>query len=242
MSALPSSPLLVAVSAGELDRLLGAPGCRAEAWLSVAERGRLQGLRLPARRREWLAGRVAAKQAVCRRLGLAGPHAWPDIEIVPTRHGPRRGQPTYTHAGEPGSCALSLAHAGGTAVAALADGGVDIGVDLEPALAFDPVGESLLLSAAETRRLGGVRGESRRRTLTWIWVLKEALAKALGVGLRLRLPDVEVRFDPAGPTLDDPPFRVAGRGSEGPPLVATAQTFLVGDAQAAWVALVAARP
>lgn len=241
MSARPSSPLLVAVSACELDRLLGAPGCRAEAWLSVAERGRLQGLRLPARRREWLAGRVAAKQAVCRRLGLPGPEAWPDIEIVPTRHGPRRGQPTYTHAGAPGSCALSLAHSGGTAVAALADG-VDIGVDLEPALAFDPVGESLLLSAAEARRLGGVRGESRRRALTWIWVLKEALAKALGVGLRLRLPDVEVRFDPAGPTLDDPPFRGVGCGWEGPVLAATAQTFRVGDAQAAWVAVVAARP
>jgi phosphopantetheinyl transferase len=228
VSAGTATPLLVAVSAGELDGLLGAPGCRAEAWLSAAERARLHGLRLPARRQQWLAGRLAAKQVVCRRLGLAGPEAWPEVEIVPTAQGPRRGQPTYVHAGAPGTFGLSIAHAGGTAVAALADHGFDVGVDLEPPLAFDPVGESLLLTAHETRRLDGLRGESRRRALTWIWVLKEALAKALGAGLRLRLPEVEVRFG-IPQTADLTPGCVR------------AQTFLIGQAQAAWVTVPAAR-
>jgi phosphopantetheinyl transferase len=235
-------PTFASVATAGLDHVALGPGSPAESWLSLGERARLQGLRLPKRRREWLAGRLAAKQAVCRRLGLRGPEAWPAIEIVSVRDGERRGRPSYTWAGRPGASVLSLAHAGGIALAALGEGDAEVGVDLEPEQAFDPAAESLLLAPGEARRLGGLRGAERRRALTWIWVLKEALAKALGVGLRLRLPDVEVRLDPRAVTPPAPEFLGAIRGPDGDaPRALAAQAFRIGAAQAAWVALAPGR-
>jgi phosphopantetheinyl transferase len=72
------------------------------------------------------------------------------------------------------------------AVAALARSvGQRIGVDLEEVARRGESFELQALSPQERAYLAPIRGEARWRATTSIWVLKEALSKALGLGLRL---------------------------------------------------------
>jgi phosphopantetheinyl transferase len=157
-------------------------------WLTAAELRTYETLRLPKRRREWLAGRVAAKEVVRRRYGLAGGGGLGAVEIVTEP----RGRPSYRLGMRPARFGLSISHVEPVAVAALArHPGEAIGVDVERVEARGPGFESLLLSPREKTALEGVTGTERSRRVTQIWAVKEAVSKALGIGLRLPLPRVE---------------------------------------------------
>lgn len=137
------------------------------------------------RRSEWLLGRATAKDAVRRFLqeshGLQVPPA--DIEVTVDEH----GRPEVDGAWAEGlgqRPLLSLAHAGGVAVAiAGSDGHArGVGIDLEPlgplpdgfaATAFGAEEQSLLWSLED-----GMRDEWGLR----LWCAKESVGKALGRG------------------------------------------------------------
>ncbi|MBN1558355.1 MAG: polyketide synthase dehydratase domain-containing protein [Lentisphaerae bacterium] len=138
------------------------------------------------RRRERLLGRAAAKDAVRRflaerygvRLAAADVEIAADARGKPYADGPWRDWID-------GTLELSIAHSGGAAVAAVADGaGGGIGIDLEQRDrrpgdgvangAFTETERELL------ERCGGAGGEWLLR----FWCAKEALGKALGTGLR----------------------------------------------------------
>ena len=133
-----------------------------------AERRRLDSLPTDARRRDWLLGRAALKALVDAPFdtaALAFPH--------------RR---------------LSLTHAGGTAFAVLAGGGVvGTGVDFEPARAtVDPRAARFFLGPAE-RAAASTHAELLR-----LWTVKEALFKATPGNDRVVLADYALD-DAAGP-------------------------------------------
>jgi phosphopantetheinyl transferase len=163
----------------------GGPWMRAWAQrvLTRAEREQLDGLRAPAARRlEWLGARTAAKDAVRRLLATAdAPQLEPaDVEI----HSDEQGRPIVAGArlaGADPAPVVSLAHAGGHAVALAALGG-RVGIDVERVRALPDGFAEIAFGDAERALLRDLPAGALEWTLR-CWCAKEAVAKALGSGL-----------------------------------------------------------
>jgi phosphopantetheinyl transferase (holo-ACP synthase) len=144
-------------------------------------------LRTPLPRRlEWLMGRVAAKEAVRDYLqqhhGLRLHTA--DIEILPDD----KGQPHVygrwaDEAVRPPR--LSIAHSNSVAVALIASPGLTagIGIDIETASGMQQGTEELVFTAEERRLLEVLGSERQAEWQLRCWCAKEAVAKALGLGM-----------------------------------------------------------
>jgi 4'-phosphopantetheinyl transferase len=204
------APVVHCITIDAVERLAGSGEDRERrlsCWLTLEEREIYAALRVPKRRREWLSGRLAAKEAVRRRHRLLGADAFTRIEILAVTSGRERGRPYYRVDGSSAaSFGLSIAHSGGVAVATLATRlGERIGVDVEHPVEGGPGFESLLLGPCERRRLEDLPGPERRRALSRLWVLKEAFTKALGIGLRLPLSAIRVQGGVEAPSFLLPP-------------------------------------
>ena len=138
------------------------------------------------RRSDWLLGRAAAKDAarVFLRRHYALVLGAADIEIDHDEYGrPVLGGP-WTREAE-ALPTLSLAHAGGTAVALVghAAGGRRLGIDLEAIRPLRPEFEAFAFTRDEQELLASLPSSSRPEWVFRFWCAKEALAKALGRGL-----------------------------------------------------------
>lgn len=138
------------------------------------------------RRKEWLLGRLAAKDAVRvflkDRYQLALCPA--DIDIVTNEH----GQPSVSEEllERLGCCiSLSIAHAGGVAVAIAGDPGDHrgVGIDVEPLDRNHEGLEGVTLTQEEQRKLATIAAGERDEWLLRLWCAKEAVGKALGRGM-----------------------------------------------------------
>ena len=160
-------------------------------WLTEAETAQWSRFRIAKRRDEWLAGRIAAKTAVGARHDIA---AATSIEIAAAAEGPESGRPFYRIDGRPGPFSLSIAHSAGIALAALGDAPEErVGVDLEAVCERDAAFEAIALAPAELDLLRDFTGRERWRAVTRAWVLKEALLKAVGIGLRAPLARIALQ-------------------------------------------------
>jgi phosphopantetheinyl transferase len=225
----PAPPEIRWVSVSELAVLVGDDDQgpeRLERWLTSRELEIYRGFTVPKRRREWLAGRIAAKEVIGRRHGLVGDDRFRAIEIVSRRAGPERGRPVYRVGGELGRFDLSISHSGDIGAVALApEPGQRVGIDVERVEPRPPGFEPLALGAVERERLEGLEADPRWRMITQMWALKEALTKAVGTGLRIAPPRIEVVLDPTCGALADPPFALHG---DSDPEVARAVRALAG--------------
>lgn len=161
---------------------------QALAFLVLSEEERRYWLELPhvgRRRREWLLGRLVAKEAV--RLYLRLEHgldvASADVDIAADE----RGKPLASGpwAGELASApAVSISHSNGTAVA-LAGGPADLvglGIDIETLRHRPDELEAVAFAPPEQRLLHALDDEARKEWAIRLWCAKEAVGKALGVG------------------------------------------------------------
>lgn len=196
-------PDLVQVSIAAIDALAAR---HIGAWLTPAERATHDAFAVPKRRREWLAGRVAAKTIIAQRHALTTPDRFTRIAITPITEGPERGRPRYSIDGVAPHFDLSIAHCGDVAIAALGDHGERIGVDLEALIDARPGFDDVTFSPTELATLAALPTPARATYRTRLWTLKEALLKALGTGLRVPLPEISVllgddtiAFTPAPP-------------------------------------------
>jgi 4'-phosphopantetheinyl transferase len=157
-------------------------GPQEDASLSTAERRELARCRTDKRRREFVAGRLAAHRAL-ERLA-PGTRA----EVLARADGQDAGRPLLSPAR---GLALSLSHSTGLAVAALARG-APLGVDLERTL---EVSEAFLEEAFCPGEWEGYVPvcAGRLDASTAAWAMKEAVLKVWGVGLRAPLLQVAVR-------------------------------------------------
>jgi phosphopantetheinyl transferase len=164
------------------------------AHLDAEERAVYAGLRLPKRRLDWLAGRVAAKMAARARFG----GALVEHGVRVRGEGPDSGRPWLARGW------LSISHAGDLAAAVVDER--PIGLDLEVVaerpeleqLAFDPAtAEALRALPAPARALGG----------TAAWAAMEAVAKWRGDGLRAPFGALG---PPAGATIERGRFEHRG--------------------------------
>jgi len=153
-------------------------------YLTTAERTVYDGLS-PRRRRQWLAGRVAAKDAVLDRLRRRGAaEVYPqELRVENDAAGAPRIRANVT-ATVPEALHLSIAHKDTLAAAIVGEHPVGIDIErIEPreegflALAFSEAERALL--AEEDAAAGATRG----------WVAKEVVAKAAGTGLQGRPRD-----------------------------------------------------
>ena len=241
----------ISATADFVERDPRGRGCL-ERWLNASELEAFDAFVVPKRRRDWLAGRLAAKEAVRGRLRLERADNYCQIEICTSSAGGDFGRPQYLLAGEPGEFSLSISHAGDTAVATLAPlAGEQVGVDIECIQETDASFEAVALSPSERRRVESLRGMARWRAITTIWVIKEAFLKALGVGLRMPLAHLSVDarlWESAGEAASEAPremaFAIDRRATHLHPLLAdldrvrsVASTFALGEALGAWVTL-----
>jgi 4'-phosphopantetheinyl transferase len=157
--------------------------------LSISEQAHFAGFRFPKRRDEWLLGRWAAKSLaaslpVCQSIPIDR------IQIANTAE----GAPYYQVVDglTPADC-LTISHSDRLAFCALCSApGLHIGADLEK---IDPRSGTFVqdyFTPTERELVNGCPVESRPLLVTLIWSAKEAMLKALGVGLRLDTRMVEV--------------------------------------------------
>ncbi|MFP5501786.1 MAG: 4'-phosphopantetheinyl transferase family protein, partial [Candidatus Sericytochromatia bacterium] len=154
---------------------------RAEGLLTAAEREALALYTFPKRRRDWLLGRLAGKEALSRATG----GDWQPEAITVSRH--ESGGPDFS--GPDGRLAgwrLSISHGHGLA-AGLATPEPS-GVDLELFRAVEPGGWRFFLTEEERKWLEGEPLGAQGEIL--VWALKEAAYKAIRGSVRsvLELP------------------------------------------------------
>jgi 4'-phosphopantetheinyl transferase EntD len=156
-------------------------------WLGPRERERLAGFRFEKRRRDWLAGRRAAKIALARLLGdeMAG-----DLDVLPAESG---APVVHGWTGPLPGIGVSLVHSHDLAGALAWRGdGAGPGLDLEH---VEPLHEALLALALNASELAYVdHGAEPLRTVRALrlWTAKEAVLKSQAVGLRQPLRSVRV--------------------------------------------------
>ena len=138
--------------------------------LTPAERDEYDALRSDARRRDWLAGRCAAKRVVARRHGVAIDRLSLETNAGAAPSCSLLSQGCWT----PLPLTLSIAHRGGVGIAAASDPTTSIGVDIEREGAVEPHECRLFVGAGEHA--------VSRLDPTLAWVLKEAAWKALRLG------------------------------------------------------------
>lgn len=134
------------------------------------------GIKQLQRQREWLLGRIAAKDAVRRLVReRGGAHLFPiEVAIDAGAAGePLVGVPT----GE--DLRVSIAHKDAIGVAIAAEGATP-GIDIEK---IEPRGDGFAGIAFSPEELAFANGGDRDETMTRMWAAKEAAGKAAGTGL-----------------------------------------------------------
>ncbi|MGH9066946.1 MAG: 4'-phosphopantetheinyl transferase superfamily protein, partial [Acidimicrobiales bacterium] len=152
-------------------------------YLGRRERDHYESLN-PGQRRQWLLGRLAAKDAVRHWLWDNGSGPLFPAEVEVTTH---EGAPEVRGPWD-ADVRVSVAHCGTVAVAAVAEGS-PVGIDVE---AVSPRGDAFTAAALSAREEELVPAVDRDGWLTRFWVAKEAVAKAAGSGLGGRPRHFEV--------------------------------------------------
>jgi acyl transferase domain-containing protein/phosphopantetheinyl transferase len=145
-------------------------------YLGEAERAVFEAL-TPRRKRSWLLGRIAAKDAVRRHLWASGERAVFPVEIGVTND-PATGAPSLAGARAAG-LHVSLAHKDDVAVAIVSPARA-VGIDVEK---IEPRSEQLGNVALTPAELALGADRPRDEWFVRLWTAKEAVAKARRTGM-----------------------------------------------------------
>ncbi len=154
--------------------------------LTDEERDRIARFHTQERRDQALIARALSRRALARRFGGA-PHDW---RFSATD----RGRPFVS--GKENAIDFNLSHAAGCVVCAVA-AGARVGVDVEPIARAGDINEvsARVFSERERRRLKDLMSCGVADAPVRLWTVKEAYAKALGLGLGLDFRTLEFVFD-----------------------------------------------
>lgn len=160
-------------------------------WLSSGEQEVLRGLRLPKRRGDWLLGRWTAKRVVLEYLRERGEGAVPAVDGISILAA-SDGAPEVVLAGGAIPVGVSIAHSGGRALAVVGPRGAVFGADLETIEARSAAFIEDFFTTAERAWVESLGESDRAWGACLIWSAKEAVLKALRVGLREDTRAVEI--------------------------------------------------
>lgn len=162
-------------------------------FLGETEKEHLKGFRFPAKREGFLLGRLAAKRALAALLEE------PDLRQIEIHSG-IYGQPLVRHP-RAGNLQVSVSHSHGVAVALAFSADYPMGIDLETVSAVSAatiIGE-LEASPAEFTWLA-TGGVDEATACCVLWTAREALGKALKIGLNSPLGILSLADIRAGDT------------------------------------------
>lgn len=145
------------------------------------------------RKKEWLAGRIGGKESIIHFLGQKGIHVASNRIGILSR--PSRAPYVVIDNEEAANLNISISHSNELAVAAVSgDGIIGLGVDIEivedRSASFSRV--AFTLKEREYLEKSTVREFPLLSTMAY--TLKEAVTKALGIGLSVNTHDVEVFY------------------------------------------------
>lgn len=201
-----------------------APGD--DTWLSSHERARLEAMRVPKRRADFRGGRWAVKRALReaiennseregedksedkgeREAGfeIADRLDWKEIDVRAAED----GSPFAVLPSGPAPFAVSIAHAGGWALAVVGARDAIFGADIE---VVEPRSAAFIddyFTDAERAWIAQQEEAHRDEAVTLLWSAKESALKAIREGLREDTREVEVTLpEGAFPLLDAPVFK-----------------------------------
>jgi 4'-phosphopantetheinyl transferase len=157
----------------------------AAAWLSSDERVRGQSFVCPQARRQFILCRASLRALISRRLRCCPL----DIEISAGQ----RGKPSPIVRGHRVPFEFSVSHSENHGLIALSTGGA-VGIDVEemrPRQAFSSIARSVF-TVDEQSWLAQVPAEDTMGRFYRIWTLKEAVVKAIGMGLSFGLESFSI--------------------------------------------------
>ena len=136
-------------------------------------------------RRRFVLCRAALRSLICERLGCNNS----DLDFYPTAY----GKPIALVEDVPADVNFSVSHSGGHGLIAIA-GKPLVGVDIEDRNARLPLDQLMdsVPSLRERQELATLEPDASKRSFLDMWTLKEALIKAVGLGLRMPLQDIEI--------------------------------------------------
>jgi len=159
----------------------------------LAELTRLRSFRSARRRRDWLAGRLAAKRLIIDWHGHLPDLRPAEVEIA---YGPS-GEPRAIVRGEPlGGISISIAHSFGHGLAGLSEPQTEgrIGVDIERICPVNPKLKGRILGVEELEEFEARFAGSINEGLILYWTLKEAAVKALRPAMPPRMDELCIRL------------------------------------------------
>ncbi len=163
------------------------------------EEARLSALRVPKRRQDWLLGRWTAKQLLQAWLEATTGGRLP-LDRLEVLAGPDGAPYAALAGGQRLAASLSISHSGRWSLAAICDDlGRDVGADIER---IEPRTQGFAETFFAPAELAAfeVAGPDRRDVLvTATWCAKEAVLKALRMGLRADTRQLTCRMAEAGP-------------------------------------------
>ncbi|MFJ8104485.1 4'-phosphopantetheinyl transferase family protein [Streptomyces sp. NPDC096132] len=168
--------------------------------LDPVERARLDATPDPATRGRFLVGCALSRLLLGELLGM--PPADVPLRRVCPRCGGPHGKPRLDAPAGSAAYDFSVTHSGaliGVAVCAGAEVGLDV-EDADAALDVDSAAR-IALSARESAILRSLPPADRKPAFLRIWTRKEAVLKALGVGLHMPLHALEMSPPEAPPTV-----------------------------------------
>ncbi len=190
---------------------------------------------MPRRRADWLAGRLAAKAVVAAALGEILPGEWPAraIEIATepggrpcARLAPELAEIAGLAPGELLPVSVTISHVDACALCAAAPWRVEgggarraLGIDLGRIEPRSPAFLETFLVEDERRFVRDAAGRERDVRANLVWCAKEAVLKAVGLGLTVDTLELSCR---PGVDLADPAeWRMAPSDGDWRPFVAT---------------------
>jgi 4'-phosphopantetheinyl transferase len=172
-------------------------------WLTEAERGQCEALKAAKRRQDWLLGRWTAKRLLQAALdqGRGRPLPLNVLEVQAASDGAPQAA-YHQHGRRMAGPTISLSHAGDRALCALCLGASRLGADLERVEPRDPRFVEDYFAPAEIDLVEQAPSATRDLHVTAIWSAKEAVLKALRVGLRVDTRAVICRVLPVAASPD----------------------------------------
>ncbi|MFG2129195.1 4'-phosphopantetheinyl transferase family protein [Streptomyces sp. NPDC048751] len=162
--------------------------------LSAPERQRAESFLRPADRDEYVLAHWLVRHTLSEGTSVP-PEDW---DFAQGRYGKPRIAERFGDVRE-----FSLSHSAGVCLVALSTGR-PVGVDIERLAGGTANSPPLLrscLSGAELATLSALPDEEQHPAFIQLWALKEALAKAMGLGLRLPFRDVDFTWRDGEPVL-----------------------------------------
>lgn len=166
-------------------------------WGTAREQTTYQKFSCEKRKKDWLLGRLTAKELIQKYyLSLCGTRlSFPEIEILNAPSGKPYFQPL---ASMPDCPALSISHSQGLAFCSLQEltPREGFGIDIEYASPRPSLFVDTFYNAQEQKHLAAYQGKEHTQAVTAIWSLKESVLKALGHGLRMDTNKITVQLSP----------------------------------------------